>query len=168
MVSTKDAKTVAIVGAGSSGLVTAKYMLEYGLLPTIFEKEATVGGLWAKTNNHNAVWDGLRANVSRYFMAFSDLEYPKKSTIFPGKQELYNYFWSYANKFQLEQYVRFNTRVILCSQLEDKRWLVTYSNNGENKSETFDFLVMASGLHEKGRIPACEDQDKFKGTSTNN
>lgn len=158
-------KTVAIIGAGPSGLCTAKYMIDNGLVPTIFEKEATIGGLWAKSNDHNAVWDGLRTNVSYYFMAYSDLEYPKNSPIFSGKQELSNYMQTYSDKFQLEQYIKFNTKVTLCSQLEDKRWMVTYEISGEVKSETFDFMVMASGLHENGRIPKCEGQDKFKGIS---
>lgn len=160
-------KTVAIVGAGPSGLCTAKYMTDNGLVPTIFEKEATVGGLWAMSNDHNAVWDGLRANVSYYFMAYSDLEYPKNSPIFSGKQELSNYMQMYRDKFQLEQYIKYNTKVKLCSQLEDKRWIVSYENNGDIKSETFDCLVMASGLHENGRIPKCEGQDKFEGISIN-
>ncbi len=38
--------TVAIIGAGPAGLVSAKEAKAHGLNPTVFEKGSTVGGLW--------------------------------------------------------------------------------------------------------------------------
>ena len=58
-----SAKTVAIIGAGSSGCCAAKYCIENGLNPTIFEKSKYPGGLWASSGTiekqyRTAVWDG--------------------------------------------------------------------------------------------------------------
>lgn len=39
-------KTVAIVGAGISGLAAIRCCLEEGLEPTCFERSNDVGGLW--------------------------------------------------------------------------------------------------------------------------
>lgn len=40
--------TVCIIGAGVSGLVTAKGLQRDGFDVTIFEKEPTIGGVWAR------------------------------------------------------------------------------------------------------------------------
>lgn len=42
---TTRAKTLGIIGAGPSGLVSCKSALEVGLIPTIFEKSSGLGGL---------------------------------------------------------------------------------------------------------------------------
>ena len=49
---------VAIIGAGMGGLCSAKYSLENGLLPTVFEKSKYPGGLWTScTDYRTAVWE---------------------------------------------------------------------------------------------------------------
>jgi dimethylaniline monooxygenase (N-oxide forming) len=40
-------KTVAILGAGVSGLAAAKVLLEDGFDVTIFDRQKTVGGVWS-------------------------------------------------------------------------------------------------------------------------
>lgn len=43
----KKSKTVAIIGAGASGLVCAKVLLEDGFDVTIFEEQKELGGVWS-------------------------------------------------------------------------------------------------------------------------
>ncbi len=40
-------RTVAIIGAGSSGLVAAKVLLVDGFDVMLFEKNASLGGIWS-------------------------------------------------------------------------------------------------------------------------
>ncbi len=40
-------RTVAIVGAGPAGLVAAKVLLVDGFDVTVFEKNASLGGIWS-------------------------------------------------------------------------------------------------------------------------
>jgi ribulose 1,5-bisphosphate synthetase/thiazole synthase len=41
-------ESVAIIGSGMSGLVSAKYALENDLVPFVFERSAAIGGeLWS-------------------------------------------------------------------------------------------------------------------------
>ena len=41
-------RNVAVVGAGISGLITAKCLLDEGLDPVVFEQAAQIGGLWGE------------------------------------------------------------------------------------------------------------------------
>lgn len=156
-------KTVAIIGAGESGLAAAKYALEYGLVPEIFDKSNTFGGLWG---NSTAIYDGLNANISYFTMSYSDHNYPNRTSIIPSKKEVYKYFESYIEKFNLKKYLRLNTQVLHVQQ--DKtynKWAVTSINLcDEQKTEVFDFLIIASGLHSRGKIPAFQNIENFKGT----
>ena len=43
-----ETKRAIVVGAGSSGLIAAKELLDTGLDLTILEKEASLGGVWHK------------------------------------------------------------------------------------------------------------------------
>lgn len=60
---------VAVIGAGPSGLVSAKYALEHGFKVTVFEQSEEVGGIWVYTDKvkdkygnkiHTAMYKGLR------------------------------------------------------------------------------------------------------------
>lgn len=64
------ALNVAVIGAGTAGLASAKYSLAQGYSVTIFEQTAELGGAWVYTNNtgkdqygvniHSAMYQGLR------------------------------------------------------------------------------------------------------------
>ena len=41
-----QAKRVAVIGAGVSGLAAAKCLLDEGLTPVVFEQSAHIGGIW--------------------------------------------------------------------------------------------------------------------------
>ncbi|KAL4964575.1 uncharacterized protein BDV14DRAFT_76307 [Aspergillus stella-maris] len=97
----KRPRKVAIIGAGPSGLVTAKTLLQNyrpgTFLPVIFEKKDRIGGLWAveypseTQSPHGPPQKGdsgssrqrsrayidprMRTNLSRFSVAFSDLSW---------------------------------------------------------------------------------------------
>lgn len=68
-------KRVAIIGAGSSGLVCAKYALENDLLPVVYESSNQVGGLWSAKDT--AIWEGLHSNISKYTIYIIYIGYSK-------------------------------------------------------------------------------------------
>lgn len=61
---------VAVIGAGTSGLVSAKYSLARGYDVTVYEQTAQIGGIWWFTNQtgkdeyginiHSPMYLGLR------------------------------------------------------------------------------------------------------------
>ncbi len=157
---------VAIIGAGPCGLTAAKYAKENGLEPIIFEKSDKIGGQWSTSvSNPTAVWDGLYANLSYFSMSFSDLTYQKGTSIIPSFKEVHSYLLEYAKKFNIFEHINLETKVETFKHLENKKWqLETVSlKYNEKKIHTFDFLIIATGLHTKPRIPSYQNVHEFKG-----
>lgn len=99
-------KRVAIVGAGVSGLLACKYLAEKGLKPVVFEEKDRVGGLW------NQTYESTRLQVPKENYQFSDFPWPSSvEEVWPHNTQLVQYLQSYAQQFELLQYVKFNSRV---------------------------------------------------------
>ena len=79
---------VVIIGAGISGLSTAKYCSEANLRPLVLEKSDNIGGLWQPGG---APWESLRTNLSKYTCCFSDHDWPQDAPLFPRAAELFGY-----------------------------------------------------------------------------
>jgi dimethylaniline monooxygenase (N-oxide forming) len=100
-------KRVAIVGAGLSGLLACKYVIEIGLHPIVFEADDGVGGQWRHTIESTKI-----QNPKQDFQ-FTD--FPWDSSIKednPTNQQVQDYFNSYTQHFSLIPYIRFNSKVI--------------------------------------------------------
>lgn len=60
---------IAVVGAGASGLCSAKHALDYGYDVTVYEQNSTVGGTWIYSDQigsdelgipiHSSIYKGL-------------------------------------------------------------------------------------------------------------
>lgn len=161
----KAGKRVAIIGSGLSGISAAKNAIEHGLSPVVFEKARAPGGNWACSNEPTSIWENLHSNISIYSMCYSDHFYPKNTSIFPSKNDIYNYLLSYIKHFDLKNSIRLETKVQKATRLLNNKWQIESFNKQTNTidSEVFDFLMIASGLHLHPRIPEFENQENFKG-----
>lgn len=158
-----NSNKVAIIGCGRAGLVSAKYALEYGLEPVIFEKTNQVGGLWSR-NNDTAIWDGMFTNITKYTMMFHDHPWPKDTPIFLTVDQVHEYLMSYAQKFNLFKHIRFEIKIEYVKKLNCKWELTWFDINTKSKiTEEFDYLIISSGLYTKPRIPSFENSTQFKG-----
>ena len=63
------AKSVAIIGAGASGLVAAKVLLDDGFNVTLFDRHRQLGGIWSE----ESAYAGLYTQQPGGTMEFSDL-----------------------------------------------------------------------------------------------
>lgn len=101
-----EAKTVAIIGAGISGLLACKYVASKGLTPVVFEESDVVGGLWNRTI------ESTRLQNARSTFEFSDFPWPPSvEDVFPTNFQVAEYLQSYAENFGLLRYMKFDTRV---------------------------------------------------------
>ena len=102
---------VCVVGAGMSGLVAIKELLDEGHRVTCFERTSQVGG------NFNypigAAYDSMYLTVSQYHMAFSCFPPPLgDERRFWRREEYAKYLHEFAMHFGLFTYIQFNTEVV--------------------------------------------------------
>jgi len=102
---------VCVIGGGIAGLVTAKVLQQDGFAVTVFEKEPTIGGVWAPSRTY----PGLRANNPRETYAFSDFPYPPTVDDFPTAEQIRSYLESYVDHFGLRSRLRLATEIISVS-----------------------------------------------------
>ncbi|XP_068098730.1 dimethylaniline monooxygenase [N-oxide-forming] 2-like [Hyperolius riggenbachi] len=160
-------KTVAIIGAGVSGLVAIKSCLEENLEPTCFEKSDDIGGLWKFSDDvkdHKAsIYNSLVTNSSKELSAFSDFPMPADFPNFLPHHKYYEYLKLYAENFKLVKYIQFKTKVCRLEKHPDfaatGRWKVTTEHKGQIKTAIFDAVFVCSGQNVNAIMPI----DTFPG-----
>jgi dimethylaniline monooxygenase (N-oxide forming) len=87
---TQRLPTVALVGAGSSGIAAAKALHERGVPFDCFEASDRVGGNWVfgNRNGMSAAYRDLHINTSRQRMGFSDFPMPSSYPDYPHHTQI--------------------------------------------------------------------------------
>ena len=108
-------RTVAIIGAGASGLPAIKCCLDEGLEPTCFERTDYIGGLWHFTkesaDGQACVMKSTVINTSKEMMCYSDFPIPREFPPFMHNKQVEKYFNLYADEFKLRDRIQFNREV---------------------------------------------------------
>lgn len=161
-------KRVAVIGAGSSGIAAAKCAMEEGFDVVTFEQTDSIGGNWVfrEHESHSSVYRTTSINTSKDMMSFADFPMPKHLAPFPERDELCQYFESYADHFGVRKTILFNTKVLHARpRNEDRQWEITHqTNDDEPRTEVFDFVMVANGHHWNPRWPSFENMDTFTAT----
>lgn len=152
-------KTVAIIGAGISGLMAAKESVGHGLCPTIFEKSDGLGGLWRK-----GLWRNFKTDIVKFNCAFNCKRWASAVETWPNKSRILQYIQEFAEEFNLEQYIQFNSTVKQCSQNGDGTWTVKVTDGAEGRIQIFDFLIVANGFNSIPKQPTIPGLETFTGT----
>lgn len=149
---------ILVVGAGASGLCTAKELLEYDHDVSIVEATTTVGGVFAHS------YKGLRLVNNNMLIAFSSyFEGLSSSDLSMWEAERYvEYLVSYAKKFEVYSRIRFSTKVIEIKK-DARKWMAEIEENGEVKQEQYDYVVVCTGVHSSPNFPPLPGQSRFKG-----
>jgi cation diffusion facilitator CzcD-associated flavoprotein CzcO len=143
---------VCIIGAGCSGITTAKRLAEFGISYDQFELSDDVGGNWyfRNPNGRSAVYESLHIDTSTARLEFEDFPAPADYPDFPHHTLIHDYFRAYVDEFGLRDRIEFGTAVDRAVRRPDGGWDVTLST-GETRGYTD--LVVANGHHWSPRLP---------------
>lgn len=155
-------KTVAVIGAGISGLTSIKSCLEEGLEPTCFESSDDIGGLWRFKETPEPgranIYQSVVINSSKEMIAFSDFPPPAKLPNNMHHSEVLLYLRLYAEAFQLLPHIRFQTTVVSVRRTLDfhstGQWEVeTESKGGPKETRVFDAVLLCTGHFTRPHLP---------------
>nr|KAG5714534.1 hypothetical protein BaRGS_006980 [Batillaria attramentaria] len=167
------AKRVAVIGGGCSGLAAIKCCVDEGLEPVCFERTDEVGGLWHYTdhvrNGQACVMRSTVINTSKEMMCFSDYPVPKENPNYMHNSQVLQYFKDYAEHFKLYDHIQYNTEVVMVKRAADfaktGKWNLQIRDHmsGEERTETFDAVLVCTGHHAEKNEPTFPGLSDFKG-----
>jgi dimethylaniline monooxygenase (N-oxide forming) len=150
---------VAVVGAGPSGLVAARFLKSEGFDPVLFEQGEGLGGQWSGDVQHSGIWPSMHTNTSRVLTQFSDLPHAPGLPAYPSNQDIRNYLGRYADQFDLVSRVRLKCAVREIARAR-RGWVVRHGDT----EEVFEKVVVASGRFHQPWTPAVPGLESFAGS----
>ena len=150
---------VAIIGAGPSGLVQLKTLLEAqqrfpdslpDLTVRLFESHPRVGGVFL----HHSYEDGELVS-SKYLTTFSDFRPHASDADFFSSERYREYLEEYATHFKLWEHIKLETRVESVRRTKVGEGHVVKYVTAEGSEEEFecDAIAVCSGVHHTPNIP---------------
>ncbi len=138
---------VCVVGAGVTGLVAIRELVDAGCEVHAFERSDDVVGVWAR------VYDTVHLLTPREATSFRGYPMPTDYPQFPTGEQYRQYIRWFADAADLRKHISFNTEVASAEPLNGGTdgWNVTL---GDGVVEHFDVLVAAHGHLWSPRVPS--------------
>lgn len=142
----ENIRDVIVIGAGWSGLMACKYMLEEQLTVVALEKRCDLGGLWCFTQDPDVVtvMESTKTTSSSAVTEMSDFPMPKKIGDFPKHDDILRYLKSYCDTFELWPHILLDHAVKEASK-DGYLWKVECENGQVFKSK---YLVISTGCNQ--------------------
>ena len=150
---------VVVVGAGMSGVLAAIRLKQAGIDFTMLEKNAAVGGTWYE--NH---YPGCRVDIANHFYSYSFEHDYQWSQFFAERDELYSYFRSLVEKYDILPHIRFESECESASFDEgEELWNISYRCGDQLRHIDANVLVTASGQLNRPKTPEVPGRERFSG-----
>jgi dimethylaniline monooxygenase (N-oxide forming) len=160
---------IGVIGAGPSGLVTAKVLKHDGFEVEVFEKESTVGGVWAASR----AYPGLGTNNPRETYVFSDMPHAATTDDFPSAKQVREYLEAYVDRMGLGPHLHLGTEVVSVTRRAragDRahpgfRMVVRPQGAGaQEESHEVDFVAVCNGVLSEPFLPRIKGAERFAGS----
>jgi 4-hydroxyacetophenone monooxygenase len=151
--------TVAIVGAGISGLAVAFALRRLGIPFVIIERQGDVGGTWQLNTYPDA-----RVDTSSYLYQYKfEKRYPWPE-FYASQASMLGYLRHIADKYEIRPHILFSTKLKEAAWSEsDSRWRLGLEDpRGQRREIKANFLVSASGLFSVPNFPDIPGIEGFQ------
>jgi len=154
--------SVAIIGAGMSGILAAIRLKQAGVPFVILEKNADVGGTWLENT-----YPGARVDVSNAFYSYSFAQRTDWPKHYSTQDVLLDYFRDVAQEFGIREHVRFNTEVVEASWDEAGTSWRLRMRTPDGSEETLEAQAVISAVGQLNRplMPEIQGMETFAGPS---
>jgi hypothetical protein len=157
---------VCIIGAGPSGLVSAKVLAQRNVAFDCFELGSAIGGNWrfGNDNGRSAAYASLHIDTSKDRTAFSDFPMPRHWPAYLHHTQALEYLERYAGHFDLTRHITFRHDVRRVVPAADGSWEVTVRgpDTDEEMTRRYRAVIVANGHHWDPNLP--EIPGSFAGT----
>lgn len=176
-------KKVAIIGGGPSGLALVKTLNaeNFDFDIDLYESRNKLGGIWNylttkgkyntddelikdKEYNHSPMYRKLETNILYKSMEYANFHFPEDSQDFPFRTDVLEYLNGYSKTIG-DCNIFLNRRVFSIEKNEhDGIWTVSSFDveTGENKTISYDAVIIANGHFEVPRFPEVKGLDSWR------
>ncbi|HET7584087.1 MAG TPA: NAD(P)-binding domain-containing protein [Gemmatimonadaceae bacterium] len=145
-----DNPDVCVIGAGPSGLATARALLQEGIPFEVLERHHDVGGIWDLARADTPMYDSAHFISSRTQSAFTGFPMPDRYPDYPSNAQILMYLRAFADHYRLRPHIRFGTSVRAVRQV-DGAWEVT---TDDGVTRRYAAVVLAVGHNWDPVLPA--------------
>lgn len=152
--------SVAVIGAGVSGIAAAYRLRQAGIAHTVFEKNTDVGGVWWENK-----YPGCRLDTPNYAYSLSFAQKSDWPQQFSRQPEIQKYLATVAAKSDVRSHIQFGTEVV--SMVFDEpsaSWVLTVrTQEGCSDVYRFNAVITAVGILNRPNLPDIKGMSAFKG-----
>ena len=157
-----------MIGAGPSGLAAARWLLQAGYEPIVFERSSSVGGIWrfdeALADGGGPAYRSLRTNTPKQLTAYSDMPFDRSLPQFPSQAAVAEYLHEYAARFDVLRHIRFGVGVERVSPAAERGWTIEAVSAAGAEMVRVAAVFVCSGMFDVPRLPLIAGLDSFPGT----